>query len=386
MSTGPAPRQHVSPSAFDTTPLFMREAPTGKDVEVSEDDQNTLAALQSLIHEGDPEEVASNFKDQGNEYFKSRRFREAMGFYTQGVEALTIQSIDGKPKIVEVQEKDRPLYNALLLNRAAVNLELENFGKVLKDVKLVLETDPQSSKALFRASKALVKLRRYEEALDACDRCLSFDPDNGGVKSVRMTAQKELDLEVKKSKQKAEAEEKEKAKKAALSLALQHHGIKVLKDNTDPEHFPFLDPPTPPYPTSAELICRVVLVYPQYGQTDLIVRFSTDDTLGAHLDTILPDPETGSDVPFASWDDKHEYISTKINVYVKTRKGRVLRLGRNKTLAEICKTTKGKDGEDDGLVVGQGVIAFVVVPKGSLAEEKYLKSVKEEKDRKSQGL
>ncbi|KDN50185.1 hypothetical protein RSAG8_01521, partial [Rhizoctonia solani AG-8 WAC10335] len=342
-----------------------------------------LAALQSLIHEGDPEEIASNFKDQGNEYFKSRRFREALGFYTQGVEALTIQSIDGKPKIVEVQEKDRPLYNALLLNRAATNLELENFGKVLRDVKLVLETDTQSSKALFRAAKALVKLRRYEEALDACDRCLAFDPDNGGVKSVRVTAQKEFDLEVKKARQKAEAEEKEKAKNAALSVALKHHGITILKDNSDPGHLPFLDPPTPPYPTTAELICRVVLVYPQHGQTDLIVRFSTDDTLGAHLDTILPNPENGSDVPFAPWDGKKEYTSTTVNVYVRTRKGRVLRLGRNKTLAEICKTAKGKEGDEDGLVVGQVVLPFVVVPKGSLAEEKYLKSVKEDREGKS---
>ncbi|KAG8690793.1 hypothetical protein FRC11_009075, partial [Ceratobasidium sp. 423] len=221
MSTGPIPREHVPLSAFDTTPLFMRDLPTGKEGEASEEDQNTLAALQSLIHEGDPEEIASNFKDQGNEYFKSRRFREAMGFYTQGVEALTIQSVDGKPKIVEVQEKDRSLYNALLLNRAAANLELENFGKVLKDVKLVLETDPQSPKALFRAAKALVKLRRYEEALDACDRCLAFDPGNGGVKSIKAISQKELDLKVKKAKQKAEAEEKEKAKKAALSAALK---------------------------------------------------------------------------------------------------------------------------------------------------------------------
>ncbi|KAG8705211.1 hypothetical protein FRC11_009231, partial [Ceratobasidium sp. 423] len=144
--------------------------------------------------------------------------------------------------------------------------------------------------------------------------------------------------------------------------------------NTDPEHLPFLDSPTPPYPAVAELICRVVLIYPQHGQTDLIVRFSTEDTLGAHLDTILPDPESGSDVPFAPWDERREYTSTKVNVYVKTRKGRVLRLGRSKTLAEICKTARGKEGEEDGLVVGQGVIAFVVVPKGSLAEEKYLKS------------
>ncbi|QRW19315.1 TPR-1 domain protein [Rhizoctonia solani] len=350
MSAGPTPRQPVSLSTFDTTPLFMREAAVGTDRDAPEDDQNTLAALQSLIHEGDPEEVASNFKDQGNGYFKARRFREAMGFYTQGVEALTIQSIDGSPKTVENSK--------------------ENFGKVLKDVKLVLETDPRSSKALFRAAKALVKLRRYEEALDACDRCLSFDPDNGGVKSIQVIAQKELNVEVNKARQKAEAEEKEKAKKAALSLALQHHGITVLKDNTDPEHLPFLDPPTPPYPTSAQLICRVVLVYPQYGQTDLIVRFSTEDTLGAHLDSILPDPETGSDVPFAPWDEKQEYISNKVNVYVKLER------------EEYC-DCEGEGREDDGLVIGQGVVAFVVVPKGSLAEEKYLKSVKEERKDKA---
>lgn len=129
----------------------------------------------------------------------------------------------------------------------------------------------------------------------------------------------------------------------------------------------------------------MVLVYPQHGQTDLIVRFSTHDTLGAHLDTILPEPGSDSGVEFAPWDEKREYISSKVNVYVKTRKGRVLRLGRNKTLGEICTTAKGKGvgAEEDGLVVGQGVIAFVVVPRGSEAEEKYIKSVKEEKEAKS---
>jgi hypothetical protein len=35
----------------------MREIPTGKDADASEEDQNTLAALQSLIHEGDPEGI-----------------------------------------------------------------------------------------------------------------------------------------------------------------------------------------------------------------------------------------------------------------------------------------------------------------------------------------
>ena len=54
-------------------------------------------------------EIAQNFKEQGNDYFKGKRYREALGFYTQGV--------DAKPD-------DKALLEALLCNRAACNLEL----------------------------------------------------------------------------------------------------------------------------------------------------------------------------------------------------------------------------------------------------------------------
>ena len=54
-------------------------------------------------------EIAENFKEQGNDYFKAKRYREALGFYTQGV--------DAKPE-------DKSILEALLCNRAACNLEL----------------------------------------------------------------------------------------------------------------------------------------------------------------------------------------------------------------------------------------------------------------------
>jgi hypothetical protein len=54
-------------------------------------------------------EVARNFKEQGNAYFKGRRFREAAGFYSQGLDA---------------HPDDAALAEALLCNRAACNLEL----------------------------------------------------------------------------------------------------------------------------------------------------------------------------------------------------------------------------------------------------------------------
>ncbi|KAG8695836.1 hypothetical protein FRC09_008899 [Ceratobasidium sp. 395] len=383
----PQPLARTTLDAFDSTPLFMRELPSGIDSDTPESDSNTLAALQSLIHEGPPEEIASNFKDQGNEYFKGKRFREAQGFYTQGIDALTTEQIEGQDTIrrIPVQEKDRPLFNALLLNRAAANLELENFGRVLKDAHAVLEHDPRSSKALFRAARALTKLRRFEEAVDACDRCLTFDPENEAVKAIKDTAAKGIEEQTRRAFEKAEAARREKATKTALDAALKRHGITISRtpnDDIDPESLPYLDPLGADL-ENAELICRVALVYPQHGQTDLIVRFSTHDTLGAHLDTILPDPSSADgQVDYPPWDTKREYSSRAVNVYVQTKQGRVLKLGRNKTLAEICanvRATGKAKGLEDGLVVEQGVLAFVVVPRGSDAEERYLKSVKQER-------
>jgi len=90
-------------AAFDSVPLFMKSLPEDNF------DDPIINALQSLAHEGTPDEIAQNFREQGNDYFKGKRHREAMGFYTQG--------IDAKPD-------DQALLEALLCNRAACNLEL----------------------------------------------------------------------------------------------------------------------------------------------------------------------------------------------------------------------------------------------------------------------
>lgn len=113
-------------AALDTVPLFMKSLP-------DDDAQDTtISALQSLAHDGTPDgwscilvrgfsselpvEIAQNFKELGNEYFAGKRWREAVDFYTQGV--------DAKPTDARLQE-------ALLCNRAACNLELSALFLVL---------------------------------------------------------------------------------------------------------------------------------------------------------------------------------------------------------------------------------------------------------------
>jgi hypothetical protein len=127
----------------------------------------------------DHKEVAQNFKDQGNEYFRDKWYRESLGFYTQDVEA--------KPDDFRLRE-------ALLLNRAACNLELraslvsplpflplypqafllgyiENYGSVLRDCATVIATNSRApSKSYYRAGIALLSLERPDEALDVCGR------------------------------------------------------------------------------------------------------------------------------------------------------------------------------------------------------------------------
>ena len=131
MATGPQPPSvNEQLASLESLPLFMNSLPDDPA------DNPALSALQSLVHDGTPDglctcpflrtafgcahtrfsgtqkEVAQNFKEQGNEYFRGKRYREALGFYTQGV--------DAKPDDARVKE-------ALLLNRAACNLELRTF-------------------------------------------------------------------------------------------------------------------------------------------------------------------------------------------------------------------------------------------------------------------
>jgi hypothetical protein len=106
-------------------------------------------------------EIAVNFKDQGNEYFKGRRFREAVGFYTQG--------IDAKPTDPAVRE-------ALLINRAACNLELraspipqtkKKFSKPL----IITRKLRLSPARLLRGSDSQPHVRQSVVSLCACACC-----------------------------------------------------------------------------------------------------------------------------------------------------------------------------------------------------------------------
>lgn len=83
----------------------------------------------------------------------------------------------------------------------------------------MLTINPKSSKAFYRAALALISLRREDEALDGCDRCLQFDPSNNSLKVVRERASNALKLKRAAENVRKEREQKERDRKAALDRA-----------------------------------------------------------------------------------------------------------------------------------------------------------------------
>ena len=99
-------------------PLFLTEDEMPQNIE----DNPMLAAIQSLIYDGTPKEVAENFKNQGNEAFATKDYPNALEFYNRGISYL-----DEKD---DFSDESVPfLYSTLLSNRSAIHLIRGNYMK-----------------------------------------------------------------------------------------------------------------------------------------------------------------------------------------------------------------------------------------------------------------
>ncbi|KAJ3734431.1 40S ribosomal protein S7 [Lentinula guzmanii] len=332
--------------SFDSVPLFMRSLPDEDPAE-----NTSLAALQSLVHEGTPDEIAENFKEQGNDYYKGKRYRDAVGFYTQ--------AIDAKP--------DTPsLLEALLCNRAACNLELKNYGSVLRDCSKVLSQNTKSSKAYYRSALALIALERLGEAIDCCARCLDFDKDNKGIQGVLERATKLKTAKDKKESERREELRQEHLAKVKLNDAFKERNIFVLPkpDGSQNPYVPHFDPEDS---SGNSLIFPTFFLYPQYATSDVIPEYVEDTPFSAHLEIMF-----SSTAPPPEWDVKRQYKAGRLVVYAITRRKRLLKVGKKMTLRDVFNASKGKEGNPpDGLELKDNCLTFVVLPKGDV-ETKWM--------------
>lgn len=127
-------------------PLLMSKAPT--------DPTNMpplIEAMRQLKYGEDcntPEELAKQYKLDGNELFKQENFDDAIANYTKGIGYL-------EKELDETAELKSTLYS----NRAACYVMMRKYQKAVDDCKQALRINPKNARARQRMEESLYKIK-----------------------------------------------------------------------------------------------------------------------------------------------------------------------------------------------------------------------------------
>lgn len=135
-------------------------------------------------------------------------------------------------------------------------------------------------------------------------------------------------------------------------------------------------PPSPDHP----IVYPAFLMYPEHATSDLIARFHEDTTFYDQLEVMFPaDAKAQQGGQWADWDKTREYHCDNLVVYAETHFKKLLKIGRSLTLRDVIAKAAALPpvGEQkDGLVMSDGLLSFVVLPKGA-GEQKWVDNYKQ---------
>lgn len=297
-----------------------------------------LEALKSLAYDGEPDEIATNFKNQGNDCFKAKQYKNAEIYYTKGLD------VNCKVDAINV---------ALYVNRAACNLELKNYRRCIEDCKKALLIDAMNVKAAYRAGKALFAVERYDEAKQILEFGLHIDANNKVIADC-MGKIKEKEAQIAKAAERREAIKKEKAAELDnLASALNLRSITQVK-TTQPVEFlegaklRLEDPKDP----ESQLIFPAVVLYPTIDEFDYVAELGEFSSAAETLEMLLDRPQEW----FA--DPKHEGFAVKsLECFMETISGGLVKVGKKAPLNKALMSSSPKSPLFDG------ALRLYVVPK-----------------------
>lgn len=275
-----------------------------------------VEAIQALIEEGETaESLALHWKNKGNEMFSDAKkahrgyFEHAMKYYCDAL-AYALKAL-----ALPVEERDDTfdmpaLTSQIYSNRAAVHLELRNYGSCRSDAAKALRHDPSNVKAYFRGAKASRMLRKPSDTLRYCSEGLKRDPENKLLLNLQKEGLKLVE-EVRIENEKKEFEHK---KRRALTnkyrLMCEARGVKVGRALIDDERVRQYEGKADLDASTGVMDWPTLFLYDQHGTSDFVQAFGEQDAFIEHLANMFPE-----DGPFADWDEQHEYVASKLVVY-----------------------------------------------------------------------
>ena len=105
---------------------------------------------------------AEEFKTQGNEFFKSAKYEEAIEQYSEAI-------------FCNVPASKKAIYYC---NRALVSIKTENYALALFDAKDAIKQDPTNVKAYYRLGSANLAMNKYDVALEQFKTVCKMQPQN----------------------------------------------------------------------------------------------------------------------------------------------------------------------------------------------------------------
>ncbi|CAK9067880.1 unnamed protein product [Durusdinium trenchii] len=288
-------------------PLFMKDIPSDpRDI----DNYPMLTALQSVLYDDQtPEEVAENFRKQGNEAMKFQASKialmNALTFYTRGI---------------EMECKDAKLNSVLHSNRAAVGLKMGEYLKVVDDCRHAVRLDPSNLKAWFRGAQASEAMGLAEQGLKFCQGALKIDPKEPEV--VRVQKQLQVKLESQKDAQaemrKVDAREKDerKAKASAVESFLQLRGCRLGPVLFDMSMYRMANGGLTPHPMlvgedpDMTVEWPMLLLYDEVNQSDFVAAFDERYALEDQLQMMFPEDR------HVEWDEQGKYVWSRLAAYL----------------------------------------------------------------------
>ncbi|XP_078041559.1 DNA polymerase interacting tpr containing protein of 47kD [Augochlora pura] len=329
-------------------PFFMKEPPKPGD-ELSP----LMEGLQQLKYGEDdntPEELANNYKEDGNFNYKHKKYRLAILSYTEGIRTKCT---------------DNDIMAQLYNNRAASHFMLKNYRSSLNDSKHALKLKPNYPKVLIRAATCSFHVKDYDQCIQLCDQFLDESPTDKKILSLKaeaVTARERL----KRDKRKQERLEKKLDKEEEeLINIIKNKGINL--ELTNQKKKPDLKDLEPQIPQIAQsrvhldsenkLVWPVMILYPETHQTDFIQNFHEETLLIDQLEQLFSEPP--------EWDTEKRYTLQNINVYFEGKdKYSVHKVNVHQPLGKIL--------QNERFIVRGGTPAFLILVKSSEAEKRFL--------------
>ncbi|KRZ07728.1 Tetratricopeptide repeat protein 4, partial [Trichinella zimbabwensis] len=190
---------------IESHPAFIKQ--------LSEDDKpmsEAMQALQALKYDSDqpPEELAMEYKVDGNKWFLKGNYDIAIKSYTEGI---------------KLHCSDKNLNSILYANRGAAHFLLKNFRSCLKDCSRAKMLNPAHKKAIKRGVQCLISLGEFDAALDWLRELKaqsSSDSELDEVKSLKMAIAEQRNARFELEKLREHEAEKEATETTSLFVAL----------------------------------------------------------------------------------------------------------------------------------------------------------------------